>query len=455
MKKVSLLLFLVSVSFIIYLFGFISHSAKIFPYQTLLDAQSAFDSIVKDLEGVDAAVGIDFWEKPGVEGAVSIRLSAKAGNEYVFILGDKNSHLDLCPENGCLGWVMDRNGKVLHTWKDTPDLWRPLQGHDTLTDKWSAYPVGAYVYPNGDLLVSYQGNRVFPIAMGLAKFDKDSNLLWKTNGYFHHWFSLDDKGRILIPIATIKESPYKIPQHDKTLLCKEQRFPVDAIAVVDPDTGEVLETIDLIQAFVQSDLVGLFNDIQKDQEIFETCDPLHLNDVQYIDARMAALYPQFDEGDLLLSFRSLNTVAVLDGKTKTFKWHYDGSMHRQHSPRLDGHGHVLVFDNLGWTIKKGKTRVASISVASHASTIHFPNAANEHKESFMSKTAGHIDVNRDADRYLVASTHMGLVYEIDLETGNILWEYKNTHKIGDKFARLPVYTALYLDKDQLTFLDGK
>jgi hypothetical protein len=172
---------------------------------------------------------------------------------------------------------------------------------------------------------------------------------------------------------------------------------------------------------------------------------MHLNDVRILSQEMAKKYPRFEPGDLLLSFRSLNGVGVLDPRNNLFKWFYIGAVHHQHSPRFQGENRVLVFDNRGGRNSRGKSRIVAIDISDGSAKTIFPIPDDKKKYSeFFSRTAGHIDVHPQQERMLVSWTHQGLVWEIDIESGKVLWEYINTHKVGDRYGRIWVCTSLYI-----------
>jgi hypothetical protein len=90
------------------------------------------------------------------------------------------------------------------------------------------------------------------------------------------------------------------------------------------------------------------------------------------------------------------------------------------------------------------TRILSIDVDSRKTTTVFPKEGTSLPElPFQSATAGHIDLDPSGKRMLVSFTHQGLVWEIDTESGEILWEFVNTQPVKGRPARVNVYTAKY------------
>jgi len=237
--------------------------------------------------------------------------------------------------------------------------------------------------------------------------------------------------------------------------CGKRLFTYESVVILDPG-GNKIKEIDTYKAIVESDLAGVFTSYTMNFYVIESCDPIHLNDIRVLSEKMAHKFPGFEPGDLLLSFRSLNGVGVLDPDTNLFKWFYIGAVQYQHSPRFYGDNQILIFDNLGGSEKNNPSRVVAIDVSSGNAHTVFPRKDIKiPSQSFFSEMAGHIDVHADQKRMLVSWTHQGLVWEIDIESGEVLWEYINTHPVENLFGRLPVYTATYVNKLDFPLNRGK
>ena len=74
-------------------------------------------------------------------------------------------------------------------------------------------------------------------------------------------------------------------------------------------------------------------------------DIMHLNDVEELWPGMAASYPMFEAGDLVVSLRQLSTVLVLDPETLVVKWVGSDPLILQHDPDFIGDGKIGVFNN--------------------------------------------------------------------------------------------------------------
>lgn len=448
------ILFFFAISALIFGYGFVTGTMQIFPYQVIKEARLAF-SALRDLDQLDDAklANWEYWDEPGA--VVTYReLSSSAGSEDILFLGNDLTY-QRADGTSLLAWIADRQGNIKHAWKHPGEIWAPLENRDAFGDSWRSYPVGAYVYGNGDLLVSYQGINTFPIAMGMAKFDKDSNLLWKNDGLYHHWFSVGPNGDIYIPGTKIGESPMQIADRRKRIFCSDTQFPYDTMAILNAN-GELQKEIDLFEAFDESDLVHVFNSTAADPVTLQSCDPMHLNDAQVLTEAQSPEYPNFSAGDLLVSFRSLNGVGILDPADGKFKWFHTGTTQHQHSPRYFRDNKILVFDNYGGKVEEGTSRIVAIEVGTGRAETVFPREDTTVPDrEIWSKVAGFIDIHPSNQRILVSFSNQGLLWEIDTNTGEVLWEFVNTHPIDGRPGRVNLLTARYADHLDFLMNGGK
>src|SRR5262249_2074565 len=139
------------------------------------------------------------------------------------------------------------------------------------------------------------------------------------------------------------------------------------VVILSPE-GRELETIPLLEAFAQSPYASILDSVPKhaaltdqggdgssqprqavgDEPIYpKTGDPLHTDSVKVLRRAVAAKFPLFQAGQVLLSLRNRDTVAVLDRPTRRVVWAAQGIWQAQHDATFLDNGHLLVYDNLG------------------------------------------------------------------------------------------------------------
>lgn len=356
--------------------------------------------------------------------------TGRAGPEHILISGGLHRLRSHCPRFGCLAWIIDRSGAVQHVWHIDPDIWNGLaesisDGDPALLKQFTAdrvYPFGVHLYANGDLLVSFMGQATHPYGVGLARFDRNSRLLWQRTDFSHHWPVVDGQGAIHTPSLSVIPSPLEFPGAGKTIRCRSGSLHADRIAILDPG-GRPVETIPLLQVLVDSGHAGLLRD---------GCDPLHLNAVQPLSARDAPAYPGLVAGDLLVSLRTLDTVAILSRRSRRITWIMSGQTRFQYSPVFFGNNEILVFDNRG-RHSGDPAAVVAVNLATRALRTLFPRPERPLPFSFVSTGSGHIALSGDRTRALLSVATGGQVLEVDLTTGALLWEYRNSHDMTGYF----------------------
>jgi len=246
-------------------------------------------------------------------------------------------------------YLMTMDGKILHEWGiQFEEVWpNPLPFF--ASEEHKEFIRKAYLYSNGDLLAIFA-------YIGLIKLDKDSNLLWSHLGQNHHDIDIAKNGYI-----------FTLGAEDHTLLEMRQKYPQirldglirdDYISVLTP-TGDEIRRISVFHAFYDSDYASYLDFTEKKGDIF------HTNTIDIIPESAAQRYPMFEAGDMLISLRNINTIAVIDSEKGTVKWALSGMWRHQHQSVLLDNGNILLLDNQGgnrhFFFKFDRSRVIEIN----------------------------------------------------------------------------------------------
>ena len=412
-------LFLISVFAAGSTYGYYIHRSELFPYGVLKEARSAYRALRSQSNRKEPSSFLAYvpgtLQRPG-----AARIATQQPDDWILVTGGPYEFLDECPRFGCLAWIVDRDGKVIHHWEaDLDQLWSNADHWLGRTDPASFKWVGTELLRDGSLLVAFHNDRAFPEGAGLAKFDRDGKLIWRSkHPYINHWFTLGPDGTIYAPGHSILETPARIGATRHELTCEQVKAQTDHVAIIDPN-GEVRQRIDVMNLLIANGYAGLVR-LTKDE-----CDPFHLNFVQYIDAGMASrLDGNIEAGDLLISLRNIYTLLIFSPRTRAIKWIQAGRSIEQHSPRLLPDGSLVLFDNTGGDAQLGGARILRERVGQTGFSVVAPRPGVPLGSQFSSDYAGHIEVGPNGDRLLVALSTMGEILEIDLATGKPLWRYR-------------------------------
>jgi hypothetical protein len=431
--EVSKPLFMASLCLAFFGYGVGTVHFRVFPFTILQNAQRAWTAL-REVHGEDDNAQFGVKDPNGLSAPSVQRFSAAAGDELLLIAGGDTFVMEHDPARLCLAWIADRQGKTKHVWHFDPAIWDDLEQVAVPPGKTpKIYPFGLHLYPDGGLLVSFQGYNTFPFAIGLARFDRDSNLLWKRELLNHHWFSVAPDGRIYAPALRPVDSPVAIGDTRFSVSSPDGKVLQDVVMILDAD-GNVLDEIPVLDALIKSGWMGLLQTQagmtgqKPDDEHFvlATSDPTHLNAVEVVDARLAAAHHWLAEGDLLVSMRHTNAIGILDPRTRRFKWMSAGATVQQHSPRFHDGG-ILVLDNRGGPAASGGSQLVIIDLETQLPQVVFPRPSVSLPGEFYTSTCGHLDLARssggDSGRVLVTLHGGRKLWEISLASGEVLWEY--------------------------------
>lgn len=260
--------------------------------------------------------------------------------------------------------LYDMEGKLLHRWRvsfnsiwsDTPD-WPAQKIGD-----WDVDIHGMHLYPDGSIVFNFEYN-------GLVKIDRCSRVVWKLAAETHHSVETDEAGNLWVPGR-------------KTHTRKHPDFPLlkagveeDLVLQVSPE-GKILRAIPVLEALLKSDLAGIVFVARAADLSGQLTDIGHLNSVDILSSAMAPHFPMFRAGDILISLRNLNLVAVMDPVTEKIKWWSMGSFIQQHDADFLADGRIGLFDNRGEAENPNgsgyrSSRILAIDPATHVVTTLF------------------------------------------------------------------------------------
>jgi len=232
------------------------------------------------------------------------------------------------------------NDDVIRFWKKIPDE-KPIFAIED-----------AHLLPDGGVIFT-QDLRAFNNYRGqrLVRIDRSSHVLWQIQGTFSHEFDVGGNPQRIFAITSDlrHQLPLIGPPLQKTLYLDDQikEYTLD---------GHTANSWSIANAFVNSKyssyLLSFEINLPSMQRIITPegdvlYDLLHPDSLQYLKANQAKALPFAEEGDLLLSLRGLNAIAVFRPSNGQIVWASFGPWRHQHNARVTEDGRLTLFDNEG------------------------------------------------------------------------------------------------------------
>ena len=282
-----------------------------------------------------------------------------------------------------------------------------------------------HLFPNGDVLAFVDG-------LAIVKLDKDSRLLWKHVCQAHHDAFVADDGRI-----------YALVHERRSVPAISDRYPslLDEVEVLSP-SGERVGAVSVFDAVDRSPYAFLLPrttglPIDPDTDVV---DVLHTNHVEVYDGTLERLSPLFHRGNLLLSMRSLNAIAILDGSTSRVLWLWGPTnLSLQHHPTILENGDLLLFDN-------GTSRSQIVEVDPRTNAVTWRSAP---AQDFISDIRGACQRLPNGNT-LATISQTGYAREVTSD-GRKVWDFANP-SVGAGGFREAIYRMTRVPVASLTFL---
>lgn len=409
-------LFALMIAFLAFVSGAMVMLFEVFPSDFLRNSYSASQALAIKREMKNNIFASDLWypARTGARG-ITVHEPTKAMPGYtLFTSGD-----------GPYARLIDMEGRTVFEWrKPFSEVWHKGAAVKDPQPDSMVYMRKARVMPNGDLLAIYIGAGDTPWGYGMVKLDRDSNVIWSYLENAHHDFDVAPDGRIFL--LTHSFTSKKIEG-----LSGLGRPRLDDFLVTLSADGKELKKLSLTDALARSP----YRSYLHAAPAFPPEDPLHANTARYIDAEAAHKLPMAREGQVLVSFRNLGVIAIVDPETGMVTWAVRGPWLGQHDPRPLPNGHILLFDNLGAMNRNAGnlSRVIEFDPLTMAITWLYDGSGEEPFETVLRGSADRL-ANGNT---LITEDGGGRIFEVTRE-GRIVWEYINPVRTDGERPHIPV-----------------
>jgi hypothetical protein len=240
--------------------------------------------------------------------------------------------------------LIRQDGELVHRWpvrfseifKDTSHI--KTEYFVPKTD-WNVEIHGALALPDGSVVFNFE-------RAGMVKMDRCGVVQWTLSRMTHHVVEQSEDGGFWVGGVN-----YIGRDDQKRLPLLKTPFYEDTLMKISSG-GEVLQEISLLGLLFSNSLSGaiLFANGMPGIELAKSTNKVpeeitHLNDIEELTTQMAAHFPQFAAGDLVVSERDYNLIMVVDPKSQKVKWHQRGPWISQHDPDFQPGGRISIFNN--------------------------------------------------------------------------------------------------------------
>jgi hypothetical protein len=345
-------------------------------------------------------------------------------------------------------FLIDMEGITIHKWKIPEAVFREIQIKEDWNIRKGHYMIqGAHLFENGDVLFNLEKH-------GLGKIDRDSNLIWFLKEPTHHSVFVDDKGTIWVPSLRWVRDPRAALPHMNI------PYTDDIILQVSKD-GVILNRISVSQAIFAGNYQGILLSGSQNYPESTQEDPIHLNDVELIGKDFAKINEFANEGDILVSLKTIDSLAIIDKNEKVVKWAMCGPFLRQHDPDPSPDGTFYIFDNRTdegmWNEARyiteppsfGFSRIIQIEPKSQKIVWSYVGSVTR---PFYTSSNGKQQLLENGN-VLVTEAEGGRIFEVSKDGSDIVWEFRNILEMDNRNDLLGRVTqATRIRKNKVKFI---
>ena len=286
--------------------------------------------------------------------------------------------------------LIDMEGRVCHRWESPAGI---------------SY---CYLLPNGNLLSRSHPPKGLEVgnlggsAASLQELDWESNVVWEyRNPMLHIDFERLSNGNTLVLLYAELAPELAARVRGGHAEGGQGRMWGDAVQEVTPEGATVYEWRSWEHLSVEEDVICPLD---------ERREWTHGNALSTTAG-----------GDLLMSFRQLSVVGIVDRATGDFRWKWGpGELSHQHHPTYLDNGHVLIFDNGPHRHGLSYSRVVEVDPATSGIVWEYHG---EPRASFFSYNISGAERLPNGNTLICEGLH-GRIFEVTPQ-GQIVWEWVN------------------------------
>jgi hypothetical protein len=324
--------------------------------------------------------------------------------------------------------LLAMEGRVVHSWTCAPNKSRGSFHHVVMLE-------------DGSLLVIMEYKQIHRI-------DWDSNLIWQTNLRAHHDVAPLPDGSLYVISRSLKKHRDYLIWFANLVHLDDRGLQLDSWSSYDhlEELVEVLDTSSFLDTVLDSIEAGKRPqgrvaeelDLGKSNARVKKLDYFHMNTVNLLpETPLGIVDSRFRAGNLLVCFRNVNQIAVLERGTFRPLWAWgEGQLEWPHHPTMLENGHILIFDN---GVDREYSRVVELDVLDESIVWEYKA---DPPEDFYSAGRGSAQRLPNGNT-LICESDNGRVFEVG-RRGGVVWTWLNP-SIRKK-RREAVYRMIRLPK---------
>jgi len=348
--------------------------------------------------------------------------------------------------------LIRRDGSLVARWpvafsKHFPDT--SYLGEWVPQTDWNIDLHGALINPDGSVVFNYEYG-------GTVKLSRCNEVVWTLQYPTHHSIDIAETGGYWIPgrrFVADAELQDLLPFAGMHL---DRTFDDNLILRV-TEEGAIATKVSVVRILYDNGLEPLMTagGYSFRRDAIDRAELVHLNKIGELKSSMAAAFPEFESGDLVISLRQHNLLLVVDPDDWRVKWHQTGPWRRQHDPEFNADGTISVFNNNTYRFVLGDLdrtdlstpRVSNITKVDPVSGRTQVVYGQRDGQEFLSAIRGKQDPTAEGGVF-ITEFEAGRVFEVDAQ-GRTVWEYINRYDADQvlEVTEARLYPATYFSVD--------